>query len=224
MEQAATAPETDLGSEEPQGTPVAEQAPEQAPAPTPQVAPDKLGQAGSPSQFQAEFTRRSQENAAYKQALGLAKDSGRDEVLAAISRLQASKVTGEEDTDPRVVEYETKYLQSAWKTAEVYYPGVAPAAREFAEYLQTEGDPEAIAGRFYEILQRFAAGPEEQPAAAAEPTPEAPAMHLSESDAGPSQSQQSDAELEELRGSGKVAEAVNILMGRHYKGTRTAPR
>jgi hypothetical protein len=225
MEQAATAPETDLGAEEPQSTPVAEQVPEQAPAPPPQVAPDKLGQAGKPSDFQAEFTRRSQENADVKKALGLAKDSGREDVLTAINKLKTQQMTGEEDADPRLAEINERAMNAGWRVAEAYYPGVAPAARELLDYAQTETDPEAITRFFYEILNRFAVDQgAEAPAAEGTPTPETPPpMHLSESDTGPSQNQQVDAELEGLRGSGRVAEGINILFGRQMGGKREAP-
>jgi hypothetical protein len=234
------APEADL--EEPQGdsTPAPEQAPE-----APEATPDQPGRDDSqpevPAHFQAEFTRRSQENAELKRLLGLPRNATLDAVREALQARQAQEgedADGLPQNDTRYEQMRALAIEAQWDRTTAYYPGYAEAAREFAdEVAVAPDDPEALTMKFYDLVQRFA---QAQVAAESEaedtdviegvgvvePTPGNPAglepVEVGITDSDPrAPSPIGQAEAEPFKGTGKIAA---WLAGTNLLGTREEPQ
>ena len=203
--EAALEPQVVDSPPEDQPTPAAA---EQAPAkPATPVVSDK---------FNREFTQRSQENAAFKEALGLPRTATIAEVNEAIEALKAGAATPVEDdealNDPRYLELQRRATEAEWTIARGEYGvEVADAAKDFARFVAKEKAPERVTAYFYELTGRFAPT-EEQEAPAAEGAdggPQAPApadAGLGVNDDESLTARQLDqAAVDEFRGTGNVA-------------------
>lgn len=194
------------------GTP--DGAPPQAAPPAP--VPDQPKPAPQPDGYkllQADHTRIAQQNAAIKRELGLDTKASEAEVLAAL-RAQRAQEQGSDD-DPVMAQREADFQERLWGMATTLYPEVAPAAREFAELVRSQGDPEAIVTAFNAAILRFGPDqlpPPETPPAAGTSLPPQPS-HM-EGDAPPSPDTVQAAEAEKLRGSGNVRGALEGLFQR----------
>jgi 2-oxoglutarate dehydrogenase complex dehydrogenase (E1) component-like enzyme len=150
--------------------------PQEQPAapPTPAAAPSKPS-VDVPA-LQAAYTQATQQNSAIKRALGLGKEAGADQVIAAIESLRAQP---DEGTDPSVRAAIAKAEQREWNAAErIYGDDFVANVKAFVSEAQTTRDIDELVGRFHAMTQpqqQAAPAPTpvvEQPAAPAAATPE----------------------------------------------------
>lgn len=196
--------------------PVTPAAPDTPPART----PDQL------SLLQGAYTRASMLNAEVLRELGLEKGATVDDVKAAIAALREPdplRPNGGEppSLDPRVYEAEARAEAAAWQLQSVMYPEVADAALEIAELVRTTRDPAKLVPAFYKVLQRFEAPAASEPPVTPEPPATAPPATpptervdialAGDAGSGPTARVSQAADLGDLRGSGRVADAVHRI-------------
>jgi hypothetical protein len=200
-----------------------------------------------PAHFQAEFTRRSQENAELKKLLGLPRNASLDAVRQAIEARQAQQgedADGLPQNDTRYEEMRALAIEAQWDRTTAYYPGYAEAAREFADEVSiASDDPEALTIKFYDLVQRFAQAQVQaededdetdvvEGVGVVEPTPGNPAglepVEVGITDSEPrAPSPIGQADVEPFKGTGRISDwlaRTNILGTREEPQTEEAAR
>lgn len=210
---------------------------DQAPPPESQQPPaaPRVSGAVQLTELQRGYTQSQQRQAEWARALGLPKTATADEIASAITaRTAQSSDGGEGDeagsqyVDPRTLELEARAADAEWRYQGAMFPGTADIARDFADFaVDNYNDPALLTAKMYELLEQAAtaassgtADGESSDEAGAGGAPTDPVdVETGEGVGSLSGSDNTAAQLADLRGTGRIGEGLRRILPAGLLGT-----